>query len=403
MPASPSMASADARPSLQLADCSRSQGELGLPPHEPLRRGHPQSLPHTQSFPHASARVQPKASQNRPARASPGKGDGSRQRRPGPPAATAAGRHARRPAPMSRLPRTGPGAPSPGARVHGRAAAAVALVPGFGALGVIPVGVPAVAVQRRAASCPSLTLASPAVGAGVPSGADIQRAHGKASVSAPGSELASQETGQHVGDGGTVGRNELRPEKPPGPRRGIRRVLLMSSSSAATSGARSVLWPVALARSHANWKMLRAASTMTPDPGNDSDPASTTVRPIAPSLRNSASIAAVDHRTRPGTRQGQFPDTAAIPAGWARAPATRSCVTDRLADELRHVQGLARRRVTELILARPRTDRKTAAACSNNCVPMSPEPHPVSRGSRLRGVRAAGPRPASSRVPPALP
>jgi hypothetical protein len=29
----------------------------------------------------------------------------------------------------------------------------------------------------------------------------------------PGSELASQETSQHVGDGGTGGRNELRPEE----------------------------------------------------------------------------------------------------------------------------------------------------------------------------------------------
>jgi hypothetical protein len=52
-------------PFAQLADCSPSQGELGLPAHQPLRRGHPQRLPHTQSFPHASDTVQPKSSQNR--------------------------------------------------------------------------------------------------------------------------------------------------------------------------------------------------------------------------------------------------------------------------------------------------------------------------------------------------
>src|SRR6516225_6469447 len=38
-------------PLAELADCGRSHGEFGLPPHEPLRRGHPQSLPHAPSFP----------------------------------------------------------------------------------------------------------------------------------------------------------------------------------------------------------------------------------------------------------------------------------------------------------------------------------------------------------------
>jgi hypothetical protein len=38
-------------PPAELADRSRSQGELGLPPHEPPRRGHPQT-PHTPSFAH---------------------------------------------------------------------------------------------------------------------------------------------------------------------------------------------------------------------------------------------------------------------------------------------------------------------------------------------------------------
>src|SRR6516165_9109666 len=50
-------------PLAELADCGRSQAELGLPPHESLRRGHPQASPHVQSFPHASVRVQPKAGQ----------------------------------------------------------------------------------------------------------------------------------------------------------------------------------------------------------------------------------------------------------------------------------------------------------------------------------------------------
>ena len=53
MPASPSIASADALPLAELADRSRSHGELGLPPHEPLRRGHPRRLPR------GSASVQP--------------------------------------------------------------------------------------------------------------------------------------------------------------------------------------------------------------------------------------------------------------------------------------------------------------------------------------------------------
>ena len=83
-------------PVTELADRSRSQAELGLPPHEPLRRGHPQSLPHTDSFPHPGARVQPKTSQNRPARGKPGvtvtlagNGDRGRQR------ADRCGQHAR--------------------------------------------------------------------------------------------------------------------------------------------------------------------------------------------------------------------------------------------------------------------------------------------------------------------
>src|SRR5215469_2783584 len=38
-------------PLAELTDYSRRQAEFGLPPHEPLRRGHPQSLPHAQSFP----------------------------------------------------------------------------------------------------------------------------------------------------------------------------------------------------------------------------------------------------------------------------------------------------------------------------------------------------------------
>ena len=52
-------------PLAELADCGRSQGELGLPPHEPPPPRTPQSLPHAHSFPHASARVQPETSQNR--------------------------------------------------------------------------------------------------------------------------------------------------------------------------------------------------------------------------------------------------------------------------------------------------------------------------------------------------
>ena len=72
MPASPSIASADARPSLSWRTAAAARAELGLPPHQPLRRGHPQSLPHTDSFPHPGAGVQPKTSQNRPARGNPG-------------------------------------------------------------------------------------------------------------------------------------------------------------------------------------------------------------------------------------------------------------------------------------------------------------------------------------------
>ena len=41
MPASPSITSADARPSLSWRTCSRSQRELGLPPREPFPRRHP--------------------------------------------------------------------------------------------------------------------------------------------------------------------------------------------------------------------------------------------------------------------------------------------------------------------------------------------------------------------------
>src|SRR5215470_11713220 len=42
-------------PLAELADCGRSHGELGLPPHEPLRRRHPQSLPPRPKLPPAPA------------------------------------------------------------------------------------------------------------------------------------------------------------------------------------------------------------------------------------------------------------------------------------------------------------------------------------------------------------
>jgi hypothetical protein len=51
-------------PLAELADGSRGHAELGLPPHEPHQRRHPQNLPHAQSIPYASATVQPKTSQN---------------------------------------------------------------------------------------------------------------------------------------------------------------------------------------------------------------------------------------------------------------------------------------------------------------------------------------------------
>jgi len=51
-------------PHAEPPDRGRSHGELGLPPHQPPRRGHPQSLPTPQASPHASATVQPTSSQN---------------------------------------------------------------------------------------------------------------------------------------------------------------------------------------------------------------------------------------------------------------------------------------------------------------------------------------------------
>src|SRR5215471_13185996 len=44
-------------PLAELTDYSRRQAEFGLPPHEPLCRGHPSNPPHAQSFP-PSASVQ---------------------------------------------------------------------------------------------------------------------------------------------------------------------------------------------------------------------------------------------------------------------------------------------------------------------------------------------------------
>src|SRR5262245_52181256 len=55
-------------PLAELADGNRSQGELSFPPHEPLRRGHPQISPTPQASPRASATVQPKAILKGPAR-----------------------------------------------------------------------------------------------------------------------------------------------------------------------------------------------------------------------------------------------------------------------------------------------------------------------------------------------
>ena len=45
MPASPSIASTDARPSLSWRTAAAASAELGLPPHQPLRRGHPHTPP----------------------------------------------------------------------------------------------------------------------------------------------------------------------------------------------------------------------------------------------------------------------------------------------------------------------------------------------------------------------
>ena len=61
MPASPSITSADARPSLSSRTAAAASGKLGLPSHEVLRRGHAECLRHAESFRHAGARVQPTA------------------------------------------------------------------------------------------------------------------------------------------------------------------------------------------------------------------------------------------------------------------------------------------------------------------------------------------------------
>src|SRR6516162_4227417 len=47
-------------PLAELADRSRSKAELGLPPHQPLRRGHPQRFPHAPSPPTPQASLRPK-------------------------------------------------------------------------------------------------------------------------------------------------------------------------------------------------------------------------------------------------------------------------------------------------------------------------------------------------------
>src|SRR5262249_57862415 len=58
-------------PPAELADCSRSPGELRLPPHEPLRPGPPQSPPTRTASPPPAPKSPPQPAPQHPPRAIP--------------------------------------------------------------------------------------------------------------------------------------------------------------------------------------------------------------------------------------------------------------------------------------------------------------------------------------------